>query len=103
MQKLIAAKVSQDDEIGTQLLKCASYIGKRELPKEEMKHLVDFGDFMGLDMTSKSCFKALKAEIEAIRHEMKSSNETHQGTTEGGGESKQNGADSVRKARAGKA
>ncbi|XP_060589612.1 zinc finger protein 862-like [Ruditapes philippinarum] len=47
MQKLIDKKLSKDDETAVQYLKCAYYIAKRELPKSEMKHMINFVGTIG--------------------------------------------------------
>ncbi|WAR31456.1 ZN862-like protein [Mya arenaria] len=47
MQKLLATKISKDDDMALNLLKTAYYIAKHELPKVEMKHVVDYAKFIG--------------------------------------------------------
>lgn len=44
--KLTVKKLSADDETVLVNLKCAYYIGKHELPKEELMHQVDLMNFV---------------------------------------------------------
>lgn len=46
LQTLIANKLSKDDESVMVNLKCAYYLAKQELPKHEMKHQVEFVNFV---------------------------------------------------------
>ena len=47
LQKIVHDKITKDDEAVIQYLKCAYYLAKRELPKEEMKHQVEFASAVG--------------------------------------------------------
>ncbi|XP_053372515.1 zinc finger protein 862-like [Mercenaria mercenaria] len=51
MQKLLEAKLDQDDEIAINLLKTAYHIAKRELPKDEMKHMVKYASVLGVELS----------------------------------------------------
>lgn len=52
MQTLLAAKFNKDDEMAMNLLKTAYYIAKRKLPKLEVKHVMDYAKFLGVDFGS---------------------------------------------------
>ncbi|XP_053377704.1 zinc finger protein 862-like [Mercenaria mercenaria] len=52
MQKLVEQKLNKDDETAIQYLKCAYYIAKRELPKSEMKHMINFVGSLGKEINS---------------------------------------------------
>ena len=54
LQKLIATKYDQDDDMALNLLKTAYHLGKRELPKEEMRHMVEFASSFGVEFKSNS-------------------------------------------------
>ncbi|KAH3781539.1 hypothetical protein DPMN_159370 [Dreissena polymorpha] len=52
LQKLIKAKLNEEDELGIKLLKAAYHIGKRELPKYEFRHHLEFASAVGADYSS---------------------------------------------------
>ncbi|XP_060572444.1 zinc finger protein 862-like [Ruditapes philippinarum] len=49
LQKMVEAKLDKDDELGIKLLTAAYHIGKRELPKEEFRHHLEFASAVGAD------------------------------------------------------
>lgn len=59
MQKLLAKKLNQDDELALNLLKTAYHVAKRELPKEEMKHMISYAQSLGVNF-SKTDLPSLK-------------------------------------------
>ncbi|KAH3867581.1 hypothetical protein DPMN_030713 [Dreissena polymorpha] len=54
MQTLLAKKLNKDDVYATNLLKTAYHIAKRELPKEEMKHMLSYATNIGLSVSKES-------------------------------------------------
>lgn len=63
LQKLLANEMDRDEEIITQYLKCAYYLAKRELPKEEFPHIISLLSELGCqtlsDGNSYTCQKSV--------------------------------------------
>ncbi|XP_052249683.1 zinc finger protein 862-like [Dreissena polymorpha] len=66
MQKLLAAKINMDDELALNLLKTAYHIAKRELPKGEMQHMVDYASFLGVDFCKSATSSASHTNHQSV-------------------------------------
>jgi hypothetical protein len=51
MQKLLEAKLHKDDEIALNLLKTVYHIAKQEIPKDEMRHMVNYASLLRVDLS----------------------------------------------------
>lgn len=49
---MIANKLNKDDQLGINLLKAAYHIAKRELPKEEFWHHLEYANAVGADYSA---------------------------------------------------
>ncbi|XP_053385814.1 zinc finger protein 862-like [Mercenaria mercenaria] len=52
LQRVIADQLHKDDALGIRLLQTAYHIGKRELPKEEFRHHLEYASSVGADFGS---------------------------------------------------